>query len=104
MSIEDLNNKLPQYRKVRQDLEAKSTENSKKVKDIADKLDAKDGKVDGKISASIQNEYSGENVQQDISVDDAKKAIDAKLAEEPIKKSEQKFDNSHWGVEHNWGV
>ena len=74
-AIEDLNNKLPQYRKVRKDLEAKSTENSKKVKDIADKLDAKDGKVDGKISASIWNEYGISHTKQDISIDDAENAI-----------------------------
>ena len=85
MGLEDFNNKLSQFREVRKDLEVKTTKNSKKVKDIADKLDAKDGKVDGKISASIWNEYGISHTNQDISIDDAENAIHDMLETNGLK-------------------
>ncbi len=120
MGFNDLNAKLTGFRERMNNAEASGANTSKRLNDIVEKLDAKDGKVDGKISASIWNEYSGKNVQQDISVNDAKRAIEARyerlneqtklqselddMAKEPIKKSEQKFDNTDWGVEHDWGA
>ncbi len=79
MGFDKINNKLNNIRTSARNLEARAANSSERTANIVDKLDAKDGKKDGKISASVWSEYSGQKQTTDISAKDAEMMINQQL-------------------------